>query len=187
MISRLSPEATSVMVRSYECAVRDHAGQIREEHLLEALLVDGEGGRLLGAGLLAHDVVQQVRGELENSRRKGGLTTAEEAALGSVGIDVDAVLQRIEDQLGTHAVATDEPKRPRWWRRPVVSVDTVRILTEAERHVSVTGGRSVGVEHLVLGMVSVPTALAESLARRGVREASVRAVLAARPGFGGPQ
>jgi len=39
---------------------------------------------------------------------------------------------------------------------------------------------------LVLGVVSAPTALAESLARRGVREASVREALVAGSALGGP-
>jgi ATP-dependent Clp protease ATP-binding subunit ClpA len=180
MMSRLTPAAKSVVVRGYEYAARDQAGQIREEHLLEALLADSEGSRLLGDRLVDEDVLRQFLGELEDSRRKGGLTVAEEAALGSLGIDVDAVVQQIEDQFGTQALAAEEPKPPRWWRKPAFSAD-------AERHLSATGGRSLGVEHLVLGLVSAPTALAESLARRGVCEASVRDQLVARSALGGPR
>lgn len=186
MMSRLTPAAKSVVVRGYEYAARDQAGQIREEHLLEALLADSEGSRLLGDRLVDEDVLRQVLGELEDSRRKGGLTVAEQAALGSLGIDVDAVVQQIEDQLGTQALAAEEPKPPRWWRKPAFSADAVRVLTEAERHLSATGGR-LGVEHVVLGLVSAPTALAESLARRGVCEASVRDQLIARSALGGPR
>ena len=187
MMSRLTPAAKSVVVRGYEYAARDQAGQIREEHLLEALLADSEGSRLLGDRLVDEDVLRQFLGELEDSRRKGGLTVAEEAALGSLGIDVDAVVQQIEDQFGTQALAAEEPKPPRWWRKPAFSADAVRVLTEAERHLSATGGRSLGVEHLALGLVSAPTALAESLARRGVCEASVRDQLVARSALGGPR
>jgi ATP-dependent Clp protease ATP-binding subunit ClpA len=187
MMSRLTPAAKAVVVRGYEYAARDQAGQIREEHLLEALLADSEGSRLLGDRLVDEGVLRQFLGELEDSRRKGGLTAAEEAALGSLGIDVDAVVRQIEDQLGTQALAAEEPKPPRWWHKPALSGDAVHVLTEAERHLSATGGRSLGVEHLVLGMVSAPTALAESLARRGVCEASVRDQLVARSELGGPR
>lgn len=187
MMTRLTPAAKSVVVRGYEYAARDQAGQIREEHLLEGLLADSEGSRLLGDRLVDEDVLRQLLGELGDSRRKGGLTVAEEAALSSLGIDVDAVVQQIEDQLGTQALAAEEPKRPRWWHKTAFSADAVRVLTEAERHLSATGGRSLGVEHLVLGLVSAPSVLAESLARRGISEASVRDGLAARSALGGPR
>src|ERR1035437_8301659 len=115
MMSRLTPAAKSVVGRGYLYATRDQAGQIREEHLLEAILADSEGSRLFGDRLVDEDVLRQFLGELEDSRRKGGHTVAEEAALGSMGIDVDAVVQQIEDQLGTQALAAEESKPPRWW------------------------------------------------------------------------
>lgn len=187
MVSRLAPAAKSVVVLGYECAARDRAGEIREEHLLEALLADAEGRRLLGDRSLEEDLLAQVLPEVADSRRKGGLTAAEEASLAGLGIDVDTVVQHVEDQFGRQALAADSLRRSRWWHMPVFSPDAARILAEAERHLAATGGRFLDVEHLVLALVSAPSVLSESLARRGVDEASVRAALTARFAPGDPR
>jgi len=187
IVSRLAPAAKSVVGLGYEYAVRDRAGVIGEEHLLEALLADAEGSRLLGGASVEASLLQEVLAELAESRRKAGLTAAEEAALAGLGIDVDAVIGQIEDQLGSQALVADVPARAHWWQKPVLSREAARVLAEAERHLSATQGRSLGVEHLVLGLVSVPGVLSESLARRGIDEASVRVALAAESPRGAPQ
>ncbi len=155
------------MERAYGYAARDVAGEIREEHLLEALLAESDGRALLGDTVDA-DALPQISEELAASRRKGGLTAAEEAAMGSLGIDVEGVVEQIEARLGAHALSVEEDNRSRWWHRPVFSPGATDVLAQAERHLSAAGGRSLKVEHVSLGLVSSPTALAESLARRGV-------------------
>jgi ATP-dependent Clp protease ATP-binding subunit ClpA len=181
-VSRLTPAAKSVMARGYQYASRDHAGEIREEHLLEALVADTDGRRLLGDRAFGEDMLRQIRAELADSRRKAGLTAAEESALAGLGIDVEAVVHHIEDQFGARAMAAGETKRPRWWHKPVFGPEAVRVLAEAERHLSAAGGRSLGVEHLSLALVSAPSAIGESLVRRGVSESTVREALAAQVG-----
>ena len=173
----LGTSARSVVVRAYEYAVRDRAGRIREEHLLEGVLDRADGRRLLGAAFVVERGWVQLLEELGASRRKGGVTVAEEAALSGWGIDVDALVHGLQDQLGPQALEIDEPARPHWWRRPVFSEDALRVLSEAERHLSSTAGRLLGVEHLALGLVTAPTALSDSLARRGVSEAGVQQLL----------
>jgi hypothetical protein len=188
MSAGLATPARAVVVRAYACAARDHAGQIREEHLLEAVLDDAEGGRLLGSQVVVgEDGWWQLLAELGDSRRKGGITEAEQAALSSLGIDVDAVLRQVEERLGSHAVAAEEPQRSRWWRGPALSADALRVLAEAERHLPGTAAHTLGVGQLALALVTAPTALAEGLARRGVSEAGVRSRLAAPSGLGGPR
>jgi len=184
MFTRVTAAAQSVMEQAYECAVRDRVGEIGEDHLLEALLADPQGAVLLGGRSVGEDVVRNVRGELEDRRRKGGLTAAEEGALAGLGINLDAVVDRIEDQLGTGALAGSDPKRNRWWRRPDFSADVIRILADAERQLAATGERSLGIEHMVLAMVSVPGFTSESLARHGVSEANVRTALVAKQAGG---
>jgi len=177
MLTRVTSAAQSVMARAYECARRDHAAVIGEEHVLEALLADPQAARVLGGRSVVENVLHTVRDALDERRRKGGVTAAEEGALAELGINLDAVVDQIEDQLGAGALASDGPKRTSWWRRPVFSADVVRVLAEAERHLAATGKRSLDLEHLVLALVSVPSVTAESLARQGVDEASLRTVL----------
>ncbi len=188
MMTRLTPTAKSVVARSYECAVRDRTAEIRPEHLLEATLADADAdeGVILGIEPGDQTVLQQVRDELAENRRGGGLTAAEQAAVGILGIDVAAVVQEIQGQLGQNALV-DQPRRPRWWHRPVFSADAARILLAAEQESADTGGRSLGVRHVTVGMVCARTPLADSLMRRGTTPAVVRERLAARGTTGRPR
>ncbi len=172
-----------VVGRAYEDALRDRSPEIGEGHLLMALLDDEEGGVLLEA--VAGDAERaQIRAEVERARRTGGLTATETDALAGLGIDVDAVVGRIEEQLGAGALADSRTRSPRGWR-PALSGTVLRVIEEAERQVGMAGGHSLVVEHLALGLVSTPSVVSESLARRGVTAATVRASAAAAGRGGG--
>ena len=186
MVTRFTPAARSVLGRAYEYAKRDRAGEIREEDLLEGLLTDDVGRRLLGDRVADEDALPQIRAEVADSRRKAGLTAAEEAALSDLGIDVDAVVRQVEDRLGVRALAADPPPRSHW-PAPGLSAGAARVLAEAERQSSGTPGSSIDVDHVVLALVAAPSALSESLAARGVGEDTVRNALAARSTLGGPR
>ena len=186
MVMRLTPAAKAAMVQAYQCAARDHAGEIREEHLLEGVLADPDGKRLLGGPSSIEDLVSGVCSDLGARRRKAGLTAAEEAALATWQIDLEVVVQQIEDQLGAQALAPKAPRRPRR-RGPVLSGEALRVLAGSERLASAAGDRSLGIEHLALALVSTPAPLADSLAQSGVSEAGVRSALAMRHRAGGPR
>ena len=173
MLNRLTRGARSVVARAYECALREGSPEIGVEHLLEALLDDEEGKGLLGDFAADAERVQ-IRAEVEQARRKGGLTATETDALAGLGIDVDAVVGQIEEQLGAGALADAGSRPPSRWR-PAMSGSARLVLEEAERYLGATGGRSLGVEHLALGLVSAPSVVSESLARRGVTVVTVRA------------
>lgn len=183
--TRLSQAAKSLVARAYDYAARDRAGEICEEHLLEAALGDPDGSFLLGAVAGTKELLRQVREELGNSRSRGGLTEADEAALTGLGIDAATVLERIEEQLGAHALTPAPASRPGPWHHPGLSPAALAILAEAERHLRARRGRSLGVNEVALALVSEPGALAESLGRRGITEATVRAELGRRPASGG--
>jgi len=186
IVTRLSPPVRSVVVRAYEFAARDQAGEIGEEHLLEAVLADPGGSHLLGAPAFTDGLLGQARREVAESRRKGGLTAADTAALVGLGIDMATVVKRIEEQFGAQSLAPGPAKPPGRWRKPVFSAGVLGVLAEAERHLASTGDRSLGVDQLVLAMTSAPGVLAESLARYGITETSVRAGLSTRAGGGAP-
>lgn len=174
MMTQCTAGARSVVAGAYGYALRDRSQEIGEDHLFEALLDAEEGSVLLGA--VAGDAERaQVAAEVGQARRTGGLTATETDALASLGIDVDAVVGRIEEQLGAGALADLGTRPPSRWQRPMMSGTVLRALEEAERQGGMTGGHSLGVQHVVLGIVSTPSALSEALARRGVTVATVSA------------
>lgn len=166
-----------MVTRAYELAQRDGSPQIGDDHLLWALL-DNEQGRVLLSQVVGASERAQLAEEVERVRRRGGVTAGEADALASFGIDVDAVVGQIEHQLGAGALADSSPSRVRRWAGAVMSGPAVRTLAEAQRHLGLAGGRSLGIEHLVLGLVSAPGVVSESLARRGITAVTVAASLA---------
>jgi ATP-dependent Clp protease ATP-binding subunit ClpA len=184
VLTRFTPAVKSVVGRACEYAREDGSKEVGEAHLLDALLDNNESGVLLEA--VAGDAQRaQTAADMQQARRTGGLTRTETDALSGLGIDVGAVVGRIEAELGAGSMTDPGSRSPSRWQRPVLSGTVLRVLDEAERQVGATG-RHVGVEHLALGIVSTPSVLCESLARRGVSVATVRASLAA-VGSGGPR
>ncbi len=177
-MSRLTPEVRAVVARAYGLAQRDGCRQVSEGHLLWALLDDEHGGALL-AKIAGASERAQVAEEIEQARRRGGVSDGEADALAVLGINVDAVVAQIEEQLGAGALAGSGPRPARRWTDPVMSGPAVRVLAEAQAHLSLAGGRSLGVQHLVLGLVSAPGVVSESLARRGINASTVLAWVAA--------
>ena len=155
------------MGRAYEHAVGESSPEIGETHLFEALLEDEQGAVLLEA-VAGDEVRVRVVAEIEQARRTGGLTAAETDALAGLGVDVGALVGRIEGQLGAEALARPGTGTQSRWQRLVLSGTVLRAFDEAERQVGMAGGRTMGVEHLALGIVSTPSLLSESLARRGI-------------------
>jgi len=176
MLNLLAPDAKAVVAQAYSAALRDGTQEIREEHLLDALLEDADGLRLLGAAI-EHDRAE-IRVEIEQARRRAGVTATQASALAEFGIDLDAVVAQVEDKLGSGALAGPQAEIRRW-RGPDVSPTVIGVLQEAERQLRTAGGRTLGVQHLVLGILTAPSAVAESLARRGVTPAGVRSSIAA--------
>ena len=167
MLTRFTPAIRALVGRAYEQAVREGSPEIGETHLFEALLEDEKGVVLLEA-VAGDQVRERVVAEIKRARRTGGLTAAETDALAGLGVDVGALVGRIEGQLGTDALARPETGPRSRSQRVVLSGTVLRAFDEGERQVGMAGGGSMGVEHLALGIVSTPSLLSESLARRGV-------------------
>lgn len=178
MLSRLTPGVRAVVARAYGLAQRDGLQQIGEDHLLWALLDDEQGGVIL-AKIAGASERAQVANEMEQARRRGGVTEGEADAMAGFGIDVDAVVAQIEQQMGAGALAGSGPSPAHRWTGPVMSSPALQALGGAQRYLSLAGGRSLGVEHLVLGLVSAPGVVSESLARRGINAGTVAASLVA--------
>ncbi|WP_330272151.1 hypothetical protein OG205_34880 [Lentzea sp. NBC_00516] len=120
---RFTKEAREAVKTAVREAEEGHAAEVGVEHLLLAVL---DAPVLAGFDL--------PRAELETAfqdyRRKGGLTKADAEALRGLGIDVDAVIDSVEQSLGTgcsgpvHAgggsgCRWSRPARRRWRTRCV--------------------------------------------------------------------
>lgn len=80
MFTRFTPVTRTAVASAAKQAQREGAREIREEHLLDSLLDSREGTRLLAVIASAAER-DKVRDEIGQTRRKGGLTSAEASAL----------------------------------------------------------------------------------------------------------
>ncbi|MFF9346008.1 Clp protease N-terminal domain-containing protein [Streptomyces sp. NPDC014734] len=175
MFERFTSDARSVVTGAVARAERTGAAAVTEEHLLLAVL-DREGGRAAAvaasSGLL--DRRAAVEADLAAARRRGGLTRADTDALAGIGIDVDAIVARVEEVHGEGAL--DRPGRRGARRRPF-SREAKDVLARSLRIAVGRKERSIGDEHLLLALTARPGAVAEVLATHGATYASVSRAL----------
>ena len=179
MFERFTKDARQAVALAQEEAVALHHGWIGTEHvLLGVLRADGDGARLLAgfgvdAAVVRDDVVRIVgRGEDDIDRD----------ALATLGIDLEAVRERVERAFGPGALS----RRGRC-RRGVLG-PAVPFSARAKKALELTlreaislGERDLRGEHLVLGLLREGDGVAARvLADRGVTLAAVRAKVAGR-------
>ena len=178
MFERFTEEARKVVV-----AADWHAGALRHgwigtEHLLLALLDDDE--RRVARVLTGHGVTGPwVRSEVE--RIVGlGEPDLDADALATLGIDLDAVRERVERTFGPGALARRPCRRGRPSsdsRRPFTP-RAKKALELSLREAVALGDNFIGAEHLLLGLVREGDGVAARiLASRGVTSAVVAAAL----------
>ncbi|MFJ8843791.1 Clp protease N-terminal domain-containing protein [Streptomyces cyaneofuscatus] len=178
MFERFTQGARATVKGAVAQAERVGAGSVTEEHLLLALL-DQEGSRasfaLAALGLSGRRA--SLDAAFAEARRRGGLTKADTEALAGIGIDVDAVVGRVE---GTHGEgALDAGRRSRrWWsgHRPFTP-GAKSILEKSLRVALGRGDRFIGEEHLLLALTAAPGTVADVLAEHGATYATVHRAL----------
>jgi ATP-dependent Clp protease ATP-binding subunit ClpA len=191
MFERFTKAARDVVVGAQEQARRLNHGAIGTEHLLLSMLAqDGRPAALLrDAGVtaeFAEAVVARVHGD------NPPLGAADAAALRAIGIDLDEVRARIEENFGPVELAPPpEPPRRRfpWSRRrpdrfaprPVITGHipfvprSKKVLELSLREAVRLGHRSIEAEHLLLGLLREGEGLAAMiLAEAGVDLANLR-------------
>jgi ATP-dependent Clp protease ATP-binding subunit ClpA len=178
MFERFTAQAREVVVGAQHEARRLHHPYIGTEHLLLALLGDEESiayAVLRDAGVTA----AQVRGEIE--RRVGTpqkiLSDDDAAALRTIGIDLDAVLERIEQTFGPQALRPTPPSRRRGLLRRVLGDEQApvpcgptrfaprskKVLELALREAVRLDHRHIGSEHILLGLLREGEGLAAKI------------------------
>ena len=160
MFERFTAEARAVVIQAQAEARELGHTKIGTEHLLLALLgADaGEAGYVLrGAGLDREGVQGRVQALLGKATALG---PEDAAALRTIGIDLDAVLARMEESFGARTadlVAPPEPER-KWWQLPKsghipFSSRAKKTLELALREALALRARELRPEHLLLGLL----------------------------------
>jgi ATP-dependent Clp protease ATP-binding subunit ClpA len=183
MFERFTRQAREVVLQARTEAQSLHHDHIGPGHLLLGVLgqPDAPGAAtLVRLGVTAEVLRQEVAHVVVTS----DLGAADADALETLGIDLDEVRRRVEKTFGPGAL--DVPRRTRdWlsWRRkdpqpPGHLGFTPRakhVLEYALRQALARKDRHIGVEHIVLGLLTLKgTVVAELLRRHGVESAAAR-------------
>jgi ATP-dependent Clp protease ATP-binding subunit ClpA len=180
MFERFTDEARAAVVAAQGEAAELRHGWIGTEHLLLGVLAtDGGGARLLAGFGVDHagvheDVVRTIgRGDDD----------IDPAALATLGIDLDAVRERVERAFGPGALS----RRGRCGRGGGTggyipfTARAKKALELTLREALALGARDLRSEHLVLGLLREGDGVAaQTLGRRGVTAAAVRDRIAGR-------
>ncbi|MFF1271799.1 Clp protease N-terminal domain-containing protein [Streptomyces anulatus] len=178
MFERFTRGARAAVKGAVAQAERAGAGSVTEEHLLLALL-EQEGGRTSFAvtALGLHDRRASLDAAFAEARRRGGLTRADTDALADIGIDIGAIVSRVEGAHGEGALAAGRTGR-RWWsgHRPFTP-GAKTVLENSLRVALGRGDRFIGEEHLLLALTAKPGVVADVLAEHGATYATVQRAL----------
>ncbi|MEV7493462.1 Clp protease N-terminal domain-containing protein [Streptomyces anulatus] len=178
MFERFTRGARATVKGAVAQAERAGADSVTEEHLLLALLGQ-EGGRASFAvtALGLHDRRASLDAAFADARRRGGLTRADTDALADIGIDIGAIVSRVEGAHGEGALAAGRTGR-RWWsgHRPFTP-GAKTVLENSLRIALGRGDRFIGEEHLLLALTAKPGVVADVLAEHGATYAAVQRAL----------
>ncbi|MER5966097.1 Clp protease N-terminal domain-containing protein [Streptomyces sp. NPDC002057] len=178
MFERFTKAARAVVKGAVEHAERSGSTVVTKEHLLLALL-DREDTRAAVAlrTLCPPASRPSLVAALADARRRAGLSRADASALADLGIDVGAIVARVEETHGEGALAGDR-KDSGWWKgRPSFSREAKTVLEQSLRVALARKDREIGDEHLLLALTMTGGVVAEALADHGVTYASVDAAV----------
>ncbi|MEU0162509.1 Clp protease N-terminal domain-containing protein [Streptomyces sp. NPDC006261] len=178
MFERFTQGARATVKGAVAQAERGGAGPVTEEHLLLALLEQkGSRASFAVAALGLSGRRASLDAAFAEARRWGGLTKADAEALAGIGIDVGAIVNRVEGAHGEGALDARRGSR-RWWsgRRPFTP-GAKSILERSLRVALGRGDRFIGEEHLLLALTAAPGTVADVLAEHGATYATVHRAL----------
>ncbi|MDQ8702152.1 Clp protease N-terminal domain-containing protein [Streptomyces sp. LHD-70] len=168
MFERFTQGARDVVEGAVGHAERADAPTVTAEHLLLALL-DAEGTKAAYA-LAELGVVERrsaVVAALAEARRRGGVSEADEAALAGLGIDVGAIVSRVEEAHGEGALGRTRTKRRRFTGHRPFDRESKGVLEQSLRVAIGRGDRTIGDEHLLLALAVRPGVVRDVLGAYG--------------------
>jgi ATP-dependent Clp protease ATP-binding subunit ClpA len=171
MFERFTHSARAVVIDAQEEARRLKHQRIGSEHLLLAMLrTDGGAATLLSAEGITLEGVEAAIDRLVGAG-PGALGAEDAAALRAIGIDLDEVRARIEENFGPVPLAPPPVEEPRRWRfgrrrrseRRPQGIGPVRHLPFSPRAKKVLElslrealrleSNRIGSEHILLGII----------------------------------
>jgi ATP-dependent Clp protease ATP-binding subunit ClpA len=177
MFERFTDDARRVVTGAQAHAAALGHGWIGTEHLLLAMLDDEDGrpARLLAPWGVRGD---QVRAEVQRivGRGEPGL---DPDALATLGIDLDAVRERVEGTFGPGALSDRRAcRRGRSASRRPFTPRSKKALELSLREAIAMADSSIGAEHVLLGLLREGDGVAARILRaHGVDRSAVRAAL----------
>ena len=179
MFERFTTQARTVVTLAQQEARKLGRPNIGTQHVLLGILgTPGTAGlRALDAlGIRERDVREDVR---RLDRDRSAFSDQDADALRSVGIDLDEVRRSVEQTFGSGALEAGASAAARSWTGHVpFTAGSKKALELALREAIHLGHRSIGTEHLLLGLVRDDTCLAARiLAARGADRERVRAAV----------
>ncbi|MHC0431732.1 Clp protease N-terminal domain-containing protein [Streptomyces sp. O3] len=178
MFERFTQGARDAVERAVGHAESQDAETVTGEHVLLALLdARGTKASFAFAALGVAEQREALERALAEARRRGGVSAADAEALAGLGVDVDAIVGRVEETHGAGALAGCAKPR-RWWaghRR--FSREAKGLLEKALRIALARKERSIGDEHLLLALTECPGLARDVLTARGVSYDAVERVL----------
>ena len=177
MFERFTEEARQTVVLAQQEARELHAGHIGTEHLLLGLV--GQGGTAV-ADLLARHGLDR-RSTMQAIARFTGGAALDAEALGAVGIDLDAVRERVEATFGPGALDAPGPGRRRESSGHIPFTPRAKKVLELSlREAIAMKSTSIADGHIALGLLREGEGLAmKVLADRGVDTVELRRELTA--------
>ena len=172
MFERFTEAARQTVVLAQQEARELHSGHIGTEHLL--LGVVGQGGTPVADVLVRHGVTRQST--IEAVARFSGGSGLDAEALGAVGIDLDAVRERVEATFGPGALDAAGPgsRGARSGHIPFTP-RAKKVLELSLREAIALKSRSIGDGHIVLGLLREGEGLAAKvISERGIDAAALR-------------
>ncbi|MFD8687332.1 Clp protease N-terminal domain-containing protein [Streptomyces sp. NPDC059651] len=178
MFERFTKGARATVTGAVTHAERTGAGPVTEEHLLLALLDQADGRASFAVAALGlTDRRASVEAALAEARRRGGMTKADADALADIGIDLTAIVSRIEEAHGEGALTGDRRDRRRWTGGRAFTKGAKKILEKSLRIALGRGDRFIGEEHLLLALTASPGVVADVLAEHGATYGTVSRAL----------
>ncbi len=160
MFERFTDAARQCVILAQEEARERHSDHIRSEHLLLGV---SRVPHAPGAGLLSERGL--TTSDIDTALRRNS-APADREALAAVGIDLDEVRRRVEETFGPAALentAAGQRKRKRRWGHIPFSADAKKVLELALREAKWLRHRTLGTEHVLLGMLHTQTGRARSI------------------------
>jgi ATP-dependent Clp protease ATP-binding subunit ClpA len=189
VFERFTTQARSVVTLAQGEARELGHPNVGTHHLLLGILGDPDtaGGRALVAlGIDGNEVRDEIR---RVDRERSTFSEKDAEALRSVGVDLDEVRNRVEEAFGPGALerSTRGGRCPGAGHIPLTP-KSKKALELALREALHLGHRSIGTEHLLLGLVrDERCSAARILAARGADRERVRAEVLRQIAAGGDQ